>query len=233
MFVRASHRRVAAAVVAALLAGALTAWLTRDAGEDDPRALARTASTGTTAAPLYRPLPTSSPTPTRSETGRDAIPAAGVGATVRSTPPPPTRIVVPRLDATMRVAPVGVDQRGDMVIPADPRVAGWYRFGAAPGSSSGATVIAAHVDDARYGIGPLARLGTLHRGDTVTLTAGRDELRYRVTRVLRLDKGELDTDDLFDRDGPARLHLVTCGGAFDRTTGHYEDNIVVVATPVG
>lgn len=133
----------------------------------------------------------------------------------------------------MAVDPVGVDRRGDMVIPDDPRVAGWYRFGATPGSAAGATVLAAHVDDSEYGSGPLAKLGSLRRGDPVTVTAGRVVHRYRVATVLRLDKGELDTGDLFDRQGPSRLHLVTCGGEFDRATGHYKDNIVVVATPVG
>ncbi len=29
--------------------------------------------------------------------------------------------------------------------------------------------------------------------------------------------------------GPTQLHLVTCGGQFDQSDGHYEDNIVVFA----
>jgi hypothetical protein len=32
--------------------------------------------------------------------------------------------------------------------------------------------------------------------------------------------------------GRARLVLVTCGGPYNRTTGHYRDNIVVTAVPV-
>jgi hypothetical protein len=30
---------------------------------------------------------------------------------------------------------------------------------------------------------------------------------------------------------PTRLLLVTCGGEFDRRTGHYERNVVVFAVP--
>jgi hypothetical protein len=37
---------------------------------------------------------------------------------------------------------------------------------------------------------------------------------------------------VFDRRGPARLVLVTCGGRFDTTTKHFLDNIVVTAVPV-
>jgi len=29
-----------------------------------------------------------------------------------------------------------------------------------------------------------------------------------------------------------RLALITCGGEFDGSTGHYVDNVVVVAVPV-
>jgi hypothetical protein len=38
--------------------------------------------------------------------------------------------------------------------------------------------------------------------------------------------------DVFRRDGPPRLALVSCGGAFDERTGNYADNIVVLAQPV-
>ena len=31
--------------------------------------------------------------------------------------------------------------------------------------------------------------------------------------------------------GTRALVLITCGGEFDETTGHYDDNVVVVATP--
>jgi hypothetical protein len=44
-------------------------------------------------------------------------------------------------------------------------------------------------------------------------------------------KSSAPLDRLFARDGPPRLTLVTCGGSFDRGTGHYRDNVVVTATP--
>ncbi len=40
-----------------------------------------------------------------------------------------------------------------------------------------------------------------------------------------------DLDALFTRDGPPRLHIVTCGGNFDRKARHYDENVVVVANP--
>ncbi|WP_344191364.1 class F sortase [Pedococcus aerophilus] len=229
-------------MAAALLAGALTTWATRPAAVDDPGDLRRASSESTAprAIPGSQSVAPSGQVTTSSATGTpmpsgtsEPAPSPAPSRGAASVPAAPTRVVVPRLGARMAVAPVGVDRLGAMTIPEDPRVAGWYRFGAAPGGGAGATVLAAHVDDSEYGTGPLARLQTLRKGDAVSVTAGRTVHRYRVTSVLRLAKGELDTDELFDRGGPPRLHLVTCGGRFDRATGHYEDNVVVVATPVG
>jgi hypothetical protein len=45
----------------------------------------------------------------------------------------------------------------------------------------------------------------------------------RVYRKQRLPAG------LFDRDGPERLILITCGGPFH--AGRYADNVVVFAEP--
>ena len=45
-------------------------------------------------------------------------------------------------------------------------------------------------------------------------------------------KADLPLDEVFQRSGPPRLVLITCGGPFDRTTGSYQENIVVTAVPV-
>jgi LPXTG-site transpeptidase (sortase) family protein len=116
-----------------------------------------------------------------------------------------------------------------MALPEDPATAGWYRYGAAPGSRQGATVVAAHVDSKKYGVGPLAGLGSLRKGDPIELVVGRVKYRYSVTQVSIIDKDRLDVAGLFSLTGPERLHIVTCGGEFDTTTRHYNDNVVAVA----
>ena len=47
----------------------------------------------------------------------------------------------------------------------------------------------------------------------------------------RYRKTTIPLDRYFARDGAPRLTLITCGGPFDRTTGHYRDNVVVTAVP--
>jgi hypothetical protein len=37
--------------------------------------------------------------------------------------------------------------------------------------------------------------------------------------------------EVFAVGGPPRLVLITCGGAFDRRTRNYADNVVVFAEP--
>jgi len=137
-------------------------------------------------------------------------------------------MTIPRIGAGLAVIPTGVTADGAMEIPDDPRIAGWYRFGAGPTSTSGATVLAAHVDS-RERVGPLARLGELAPGDEVVVTTADAEVRYVIERVDSYPKTIIDLNTVFDRDGSPRLHLVTCGGEWDPVTGSYEDNVVAIA----
>ena len=159
-------------------------------------------------------------------------------ATGRPTPPDtadpaePVRFVAPSVGITMPVDPTGVDRDGQMELPDDVRRIGWYEYGPPPGGPRGAAVLAGHVDSGEQGVGPLARLRDIDVGDrlVVRLDDGTRD-RYRVDDVLRIRKGDLDLDAVFDRAGPARLHVLTCGGRFDASTGHYEDNVLVIARP--
>jgi len=165
-----------------------------------------------------------------------ATATATAPATAASDPgnvAPPARIRLPSLGVDTAVVAVGVDARGEMAVPEDVRETGWYRFGPAPGSAAGSSVVSGHVDDKVQGRGAFYRLVDLAVGDPVVVTtaAGAD-LAFRVSAVRRIPKSTLPVDELFARDGPPHLTLVTCGGAFDRALGSYRDNVVVTAAPV-
>lgn len=136
----------------------------------------------------------------------------------------------------MALRPVGVidggHHRGEMEIPDDPRVGGWYRFGAAPGDPTGAVVVAAHADRSGQGRGPLSEMDRLEPGAQIRLDVGRRRFLYRVDRVLTVPKDRLDPAALFADGGSPRLHLVSCGGAFDAEAHRYSANIVATATLV-
>lgn len=178
------------------------------------------------------PAPASSPA--------DAAPAVPVAP---ATPPPPpaasptapVRVVVPAQGIDVPVDPVGVAADGQMEIPPLAERGGWYRFGADPGDAAGTTVVAAHVDSvASGGTGPFVRLADVRPGDAVEVALADGSTRtYAVDRVEEFPKSQARWPDVFTRDGPARLALVTCGGTFDTGTRHYRDNVLVIATPVG
>ncbi|MGH8776020.1 MAG: class F sortase [Jiangellaceae bacterium] len=160
-----------------------------------------------------------------------------VGRAFATPPPaptvdPPVRVVVAgaRIDAV--VVPVGVAADGQMELPADPDVVGWYRYGSTPREDSGSVVLGGHVDSRRYGIGQLARLRGAEVSDEVVVhTAGGSAVPYRVVRVQSLPKAALPVEELFRRVGNEQVVLVTCGGTFDRSRGGYEENIIVTAVP--
>lgn len=217
------------AVTAATLLGAGTAYLATSTLQGDaaqPSGYAVPAS----AAPTWSPQPDAVPGPPpaagpAARTPTDLPPAGAVA------PPGPTRLTVARLALDMPVTPQGVDGQGQMALPDNPAEAGWYQFAAAPASDSGAVVLAAHLDSRAYGIGPFARLAAVREGDHVTVTAGGATWTYRVSAVQRQMKTAVDLAQLFSRDGPPRLHLVTCTGRYNRLSG-YEANLVVVAERV-
>ena len=58
------------------------------------------------------------------------------------------------------------------------------------------------------------------------------ELPYRVTAREQIAKAELPIGDVFTREGPPRLRLVTCTGEWSQRNGSYTDNLVITAQPV-
>jgi sortase (surface protein transpeptidase) len=156
---------------------------------------------------------------------------ASLGARPARRTPAPTRVRVPALGLETAVRPVGVGEDRQMQLPADPRVLGWYRFGAGPGGR-GSVVLAGHVDSRRFGVGPLADLRGIAVGDRVEVATSAGPLRtYRVDSIETFDRQALPAD-VFARTGPERLRLVTCTGAYLPQAGGYQENLVVTAVPV-
>ena len=149
-------------------------------------------------------------------------------------PPAPNRIEIPDLGIDVTVRPVGLDDRGRMGLFDDPSIAAWYQWGPAPASPAGSTVIAAHVDSLEYDLLPFARLKDAVAGTQVVVTdAAGTRHPYAVQSVQVVEKADVDWNAAFDRAGPPRLTLVTCGGEFDYQNRRYLSNLVLTATPAG
>jgi LPXTG-site transpeptidase (sortase) family protein len=165
-----------------------------------------------------------------------AVPAlatepAGPEVPVVEEPGTPARIAVPSLDVDALVLPAGIEEDGSMEIP-DSVAAGWFRLGPKPGSTKGSAVIVGHVDH-KGAQGVFYSLRRLELGQELFVTddVGK-RYRYRVTERYQVNKSDLPTQTLFQRDGEPNLTLITCGGYFDRKARKYDDNIVIRAVPV-
>ena len=141
----------------------------------------------------------------------------------------PESLTINGLDINATIKPVGVDENFAFEVPSAEFV-GWYKFGSYPGSQ-GSTVLAAHVDYAGKE-GVFFNLSDLLPGDPLTVEAGNKILRYEVTSVTSYDKESLPIDDLFTKNGPETLQLITCDGDFDQQMRSYKNNLVVTARPI-
>jgi sortase (surface protein transpeptidase) len=131
----------------------------------------------------------------------------------------------------MPVVATGLRSDGQMALPDHPQQVGWYRYGPRPGDPSGSVVLGGHVDSREYGIGPLAALGRLQRGDRIVVQRSGGRQTYKVRSVQLISKQSLPVGALFARTGPATLRILTCGGPYDPAHGGYRDNLVVSAVP--
>lgn len=251
-----SRRRALVALVAstALLLGSGVAWAVAAqrvvGGELDRMSQARAAVSATVSRAPSRPRAADLPASDGAAVGpavaaRDAEPSLSidvgdvpvVDATTIEKPArvrAPRELRMPSLDLGMRVRATGVSPDGQMELPDDPTVLGWYRFGASPGDDGGSAVLAGHVDSLDRGVGPLATLASAAVGDrVVVMDANGSPVRYQVSSVRRIEKAALPVDRLFRPGGPHQLAVITCGGRYLPDAGGYEDNIVVIARPVG
>jgi len=192
-----------ALLAAALCAGALVGC------SDAPRA--------TTAPP---------PSPTAS-----AAPAEPAFSAVREVPrsPLPVRLRIPSLGVDAPVGRVGKAADGTVEVPTRWEDVGWFDQGARPGEA-GPSVLLGHVDS-KAGPAVFARLPDAPPGTVVEVVGdGGRVTRWQVERTEQHPKTRFPTEAVYLPALQPELRLVTCGGEFDRATGHYVDNVVVYAS---
>ena len=200
------------------------------------------------------PAPSSTPAP------RPELLTSTTTASTRMTPKPapkPTTRVAPKPAAPAKPgvpvqlvvashhlrAPVSANHLnadGSLYVPADPRAVSWASQDAAPGSAYGTTILVAHINYDGVA-GAFSDLDDYKVGQAITLVlADGRKVNYQVAAPpleVRKDKLGPRRQELFDQShsfGQAksgRLLLLSCGGAFDNRTGHYESNVFVFALP--
>lgn len=159
-----------------------------------------------------------------SETVGTPATAHSIGAVIDT----PRSVTIPSLALHAPVIELGLEEDGTLEVPTDPAEAGWFAGGPEPGED-GAAVIAGHVDS-KSGPAVFYGIEDLTEGDQI-MVSGHDgeDLTFVVQRSERYPKDQFPTSEVYGSTAEPELRLITCGGDFDRSTGHYRDNVVVFA----
>lgn len=144
----------------------------------------------------------------------------------------PVALTIPAIGVSTTLQQLGLAPNGALELPPPGPlydIPGWYRDSPAPGAI-GPAIIAGHVDSAANGPSVFFRLGALRPGDQITVRlADGSTAVFAVDSVRAFAKSAFPTALVYGNTDVPALRLITCGGALDRSTGHYEDNVVVLA----
>jgi sortase (surface protein transpeptidase) len=143
---------------------------------------------------------------------------------------PPTEITIPSIGVHTAVVRLGRNADGTAQVPTTTKVVGWYTGGPVPGQP-GPAVILGHVDSYQ-GPGVFFDLKDIRPGALVEVQEGARTVDFAVQGVSIYTKAAFPTAAVYGPEPDRALRLVTCGGPFDYSTGHYLDNIVAYATEV-
>jgi hypothetical protein len=166
--------------------------------------------------------------PSQTASGADAVRDFRSERDYQATPEP-VRVRIPKIHVTSALDRLGRAADGTVQVPSQWETAGWYALGPRPGDP-GSAVILGHVDSKR-GPAVFFRLRELRAGDVIEVVrSDRSTVRFVVQRTAQYDKLRFPTEAVYYPTLTPELRLVTCGGTFDATTGHYRSNIIVFAT---
>ena len=140
----------------------------------------------------------------------------------------PQRVQIPSIGVDSALEDLALGDGGRLGAPVDFDLAGWYADGVVPGQV-GPAIIAGHVDSPTAPA-VFARIGELAPGaDVIVTMSGGSALTFEVTGSVQSPKAEFPTAAVYSNVPAPELRLITCGGIFDTSTGHYLDNLIVFA----
>lgn len=176
---------------------------------------------------------------TPAKAGATLIPAAVTTAAPKQRHEPGIRALARSVPVSIRIPAIGLDAsimelatNPDGTIEVPPlgahNLTGWWQDGAAPGQR-GSAVILGHVDSLT-GISVFYNLRYLRAGDKIYIKLADGKVpAFVVDGLQKVAKTAFPTAAVYGRANYPELRLITCGGPFDQSTGHYLDNIIVYA----
>lgn len=141
----------------------------------------------------------------------------------------PVSLDIQAIGVHSAIQQVGLTPDGTIEVPPlnDPpftNEAAWYQYSPTPGQL-GPSIIEGHVDSAAEGPSVFFQLGALQPGDQVKVALQDGTVAVFAVDVVReYPKDQFPTATVYGNIPYAGLRLLTCGGSFDDSTGHYLSN---------
>jgi sortase (surface protein transpeptidase) len=133
---------------------------------------------------------------------------------------------IPIIGVSVPLSVVKLNKNGTVNVPTNFSVPAWYSGGQSPGQK-GSAVILGHVDN-YHGPAVFFHLDKLNLGNRVYVSlADGQKLVFAVIGERMYKKTNFPDQLVYGARNYPALQLVTCGGIFDPSTGHYLSNIVV------
>jgi hypothetical protein len=147
----------------------------------------------------------------------------------------PVSLSIPAINVHSTLLHLGQTAQGSLQVPPpgpNYNKAAWYRLSPTPGEL-GPAILVGHIDSAKEGPSVFFRLGAMKKHDTVRVSRKDGSVAvFSVDSVLRFSKQKFPRELVYGNTDHAALRIITCGGAFDRDSGSYLDNTIVLASLV-
>jgi len=154
---------------------------------------------------------------------RSAATRSAIGRSV------PVSIRIPAIGVSVSLSQLGLNADKSAQVPTKFAEPGWFKLGPTPGQK-GSAVILGHVDD-KKGPAVFFKVKTLKAGDKVDVSLTNGVISHFVVKTVETySKTAFPAKKVYGSQGFSALQLVTCGGKFDKATGHYESNVVAYTT---
>jgi LPXTG-site transpeptidase (sortase) family protein len=127
------------------------------------------------------------------------------------------------------VQKVGLDRNGNVGVPSNVHMAGWFTGSDKPGNE-GLSVIDGHVQG-RYEPGIFKNLSKLKPGNVFTVEFGdKHTKKFEIISVTSYPADQVNQHLFKKLDAvQAQLNLITCGGKYDSASREYSERILVVS----
>lgn len=152
----------------------------------------------------------------------------------KGAPSDPKKVIIPSIGVNAYIQNVGVDQNGEIAVPNNLHLGGWFVDSARPGEK-GLSIIDGHVDFRPHNIDAVFQyLADIKEGAEVAIMFGDDTMKkFTVVQVKDVTLQQAAEILFSSLPGAERqLNLITCAGIYDEASGRLDRRIIVAAVPL-